>query len=121
MDCDSFVTQLDDVFDGDLRDGRPRDPRFAALAAEWPASALRPSWLCSTWPRGCCPRARRTWRWAPSRAGRSAPSGWTPLTAMLVAVENFQEFGMLAQSARDELADNLRRHTPGARLAAARG
>jgi hypothetical protein len=35
---------------------------------------------------------------------------------LLIAMENFQEFGMLARSARDELADNLRRYTPGARM-----
>ena len=110
MDTAAFAAALDDVFEGQLEDGLPRDGRFAGLAEAIP---------------GFCTPAELA---VLNLAARMLPAGEAYLEvgtfkgrslcgALLdapdrtyVTVESYQEFGMHASSSRAALAGNLARY-----------
>jgi predicted O-methyltransferase YrrM len=113
MDIESFVSDIDDLFDGPIADGRPKDARFAALAADvagfTTAAELAVLNLAARHlPEGEAYLEVGTFK------GRSlcgvlvdAPS------RRYVAVEDFSEFGMHTADARRELELALGRHSGG--------
>lgn len=116
MDCSSFVAEIDGLFVSDLAEGRPKDARFAAIAEDvagfcTPAELAVVNAAARSLPEGEAYLEVGTFK------GRSICAAALDAPGRrLYAVENFQEFGMLSDSARDELQANLRRHTSGASL-----
>lgn len=116
MDCSAFVAQIDTLFDGALADGQPRDARFAAIAEDvagfcTPAELAVVNAAARALPEGEAYLEVGTFK------GRSiCAAALDSPRRRLFAVENFQEFGMLSESAKEELQANLRRHTTGATL-----
>lgn len=116
MDTAAFAAGLDGLFDGPLADGVPRDPRFAEVAERvagfsTPAELAVLNLAARSLPAGEAYLEVGTYK------GRSL-SG-TLLDApdrAYVAVENFQEFGMLAAESRAELERALAEHGEGKRL-----
>ncbi len=119
MDVTAFASGLDDLFEGDPADGRPRDPRFDEVvervtgfttAAELAVLKLAVEHL----PAGEAYLEVGTFK------GRSVCGALVDGTERtVVAVENFQEFGMAGDDAREELRANLAAlpsATPGFRL-----
>lgn len=107
MDAEGFVAELDGLFDGPLADGVPKDPRFVAVAGKvagftTPAELAVLNLAVRRLPEGEAYLEVGTFK------GRSLAG--TLLDApdrAYVAVENFQEFGMLAAESRAELQSVL--------------
>jgi predicted O-methyltransferase YrrM len=103
VDTAAFAAELDGLFDGPLADGVPRDPRFAEVASRvtgfsTPAELAVLNLAARMLPAGEAYLEVGTFK------GRSLAG--TLLDApdrTYVAVENFQEFGMLAAESRAEL------------------
>jgi len=110
VDTAAFAAGLDGLFDGPLADGVPRDPRFAEVAGRvtgfsTPAELAVLNLAARMLPAGEAYLEVGTFK------GRSLAG--TLLDApdrSYVAVENFQEFGMLAAQSRAELERVLAEH-----------
>lgn len=117
MDVDAFLAGIDDLFDGPVEDGRPRDPRFAAVADDV-AGFTTPAELAVLNLAARCLPEGESYLEVGTFKGRSlcgvlidAPQ------RRFVAVENFSEFGMHTPEARGELDDAVRRHAGDQRFA----
>lgn len=116
MDTAAFAAGLDGLFDGPLADGVPRDPRFAEVTDRvagfsTPAELAVLNLAARSLPAGEAYLEVGTFK------GRSLAG--TLLDApdrSYVAVENFQEFGMLAAESRAELDTALARYGADRRL-----
>lgn len=116
MDTRAFFDHLDTVFAGDPQSSDPIDPRWARLT-EQVAGYTGPNELAvlaaaaASLPAGECYLEVGTFK------GRSlvAAAQGEP-SARLYAMENFVEFGMAGQQARQELHDNLTAHAGAARV-----
>jgi hypothetical protein len=114
MDSTHFAQSLDDVFVGDPRHGEPVDGRLADIAAKvtgytTPAELAVLKAAVDQLPVGEAYLEVGTFK------GRSVCGALLDGTdRTVVAIENFQEFGMAGAEARDELMSNLRDHTAGA-------
>ncbi len=114
MDITAFERGLDDLFLGDPRDGRPVDPRMEDMAARvvgytTPAELAVLRAAINNLPEGEAYLEVGTFK------GRSVCGALVDGTdRTVVAVENFQEFGMAGEEARAELMTNLAEHTGGA-------
>ncbi len=116
MDTAAFAAALDGMFDGPLADGVPRDARFAAVAAEVPGFTTPAELAVLNLAARMLP-AGEAYLEVGTFKGRSLCG--TLLDApdrSYLAVENFQEFGMVAGSSRAELARHLDRYVAGHRL-----
>lgn len=119
MDVQAFAARLDGLFDGDPAQGRPLDPRFDDVAATvagftTPAELAVLKAAVEHLPEGEAYLEVGTFK------GRSVCGALLDGTERtVVAVENFQEFGMAGAEARDELfrnLDALPERAPGFRL-----
>jgi hypothetical protein len=114
MDSVSFAESLDGLFVGSPRDGRPVDTRMDDIAATvtgytTPAELAVLQASVKALPEGEAYLEVGTFK------GRSVCGALIDGTDhLIVAVENFQEFGMAGAEARAELMDNLAAHTKGA-------
>ncbi len=116
MDTAAFAAGLDGLFEGPLADGVPRDPRFAAVTEDvagfsTPAELAVLNLAARMLPAGEAYLEVGTYK------GRSLAG--TLLDApdrTYVAVENFQEFGMLAAESRAELERALKSYGADRRL-----
>ncbi len=110
MDVRAFVDGIDALFEGPVEEGRPRDPRFAAVAADvtgfcTPAELAVLNLAARRLPEGESYLEVGTFK------GRSLCGVLIDAPARdYVAVENFSEFGMHTPQARRELADAVERH-----------
>ncbi|HYJ26068.1 MAG TPA: class I SAM-dependent methyltransferase [Nocardioides sp.] len=107
MDVQAFAGRLDGLFDGDPAQGRPLDERFDQVAADvtgftTPAELAVLKAAVDGLPPGEAYLEVGTFK------GRSVCGALLDGTERtVVAVENFQEFGMDGAQARQELFDNL--------------
>ena len=113
MDAAAFAAELDGLFDGPLTDGTPADPRFAEVAAavpgfSTPAELAVLNLAARRLPAGEAYLEVGTFK-GRSLAGTLLDAPDRPY----VAVENFQEFGMLAAESRAELRSVLDTRRPG--------
>jgi predicted O-methyltransferase YrrM len=116
VDTAAFAAGLDALFDGPLADGVPRDPRYAEVTGRvtgfsTPAELAVLNLAARLLPAGEAYLEVGTFK------GRSLAG--TLLDApdrSYVAVENFQEFGMLAAESRAELEKVLAEYGAGHRL-----
>ena len=116
MDTAAFAAGLDGLFDGPLADGVPRDPRFTEITADvagfsTPAELAVLNLAARMLPAGEAYLEVGTYK------GRSLAG--TLIDApdrTYVAVENFQEFGMLAGESRAELQRALDSYAKDRRL-----
>jgi predicted O-methyltransferase YrrM len=116
MDTAGFAAALDGVFDGPLAAGVPRDARFTAVADDVPGFSTPAELAVLNLAARMLP-AGEAYLEVGTFKGRSLCG--TLLDApdrSYVAVENFQEFGMLAQESRTQLRGNLDRYADGHRL-----
>jgi predicted O-methyltransferase YrrM len=116
LDTTAFAAALDTVFDGRLEDGVPRDDRFAGVAEQVPGFCTPAELAVLNLAARMLPEGE-AYLEVGTFKGRSLCG--TLLDApdrSYVAVENFQEFGMLAGSSRQELAENLARYRNDHRL-----
>ena len=116
MDTAAFLDHLDALFDGPTAEGRPRDGRFAAVAADvagftTPAELAVLNLAARLLPEGEAYLEVGTFK------GRSLCGVLidAPPRAY-VAVENFSEFGMHTAGSRRELEQAVTRHAAGARF-----
>ena len=103
MDAAAFAAELDGLFDGPLADGVPADPRFADVASSVPGFSTPAELAVLNLAARRLP-AGEAYLEVGTFKGRSLAG--TLLDAPdrpYVAVENFQEFGMLAAESRAEL------------------
>ncbi len=113
MDATRFAGTLDGLFVGDPRDGRPVDERMAEVAESvtgytTPAELAVLQAAVKALPPGEAYLEVGTFK------GRSVCGALIDGSERtVVAVENFQEFGMAGQEARAELMTNLADHTKG--------
>ncbi|HEV7754328.1 MAG TPA: class I SAM-dependent methyltransferase [Mycobacteriales bacterium] len=116
MDTQAFVDALAGVFEGEPAEGVPADPRFAEIAADvtgfsTPAELAVLQLAARLLPEGECYLEVGTFK------GRSICGAMLDAPdRRFVAVENFQEFGMLAAESRAELDGAIRRHVRSGRL-----
>ncbi|MFL6127596.1 MAG: class I SAM-dependent methyltransferase [Mycobacteriales bacterium] len=116
MDTAAFAAGLDGLFDGPVADGVPRDPRFAELASRvsgfsTPAELAVLNLAARMLPAGEAYLEVGTFK------GRSLAGALLDAPdRAYVAVENFQEFGMLAARSRAELDRAMAAHGGGHRL-----
>ena len=107
MDVQAFASGLDGLFDGDPAQGRPVDPRFDEVASNvtgftTPAELAVLKAAVDHLPRGEAYLEVGTFK------GRSVCGALLDGTERtVVAVENFQEFGMAGAEARQELFGQL--------------
>jgi hypothetical protein len=107
MDVQAFAAALDGLFVGDPAQGRPVDPRFDEVAAKvtgftTPAELAVLKAALDHLPEGEAYLEVGTFK------GRSVCGALLDGSERtVVAVENFQEFGMAGDEARRELLDNL--------------
>ena len=116
MDSAAFAAELDGLFAGPLDDGMPADPRFAEVAAAvpgftTPAELAVLNLAARRLPAGEAYLEVGTFK-GRSLAGTLLDAPDRPY----VAVENFQEFGMLAAESRAELEKVLAEDGAGHRL-----
>jgi predicted O-methyltransferase YrrM len=107
VDAAAFAAELDGLFDGPLTDGTPADPRFGEVAAavpgfSTPAELAVLNLATRRLPAGEAYLEVGTFK-GRSLAGALLDAPDRPY----VAVENFQEFGMLAAESRAELRSVL--------------
>ena len=107
MDAAAFAAELDGLFSGPLEDGTPADPRFAQVVAAvpgftTPAELAVLNLAARRLPAGEAYLEVGTFK-GRSLAGTLLDAPDRPY----VAVENFQEFGMLAAESRAELQSVL--------------
>jgi hypothetical protein len=111
MDVTAFLDRVDSVFDGDpLEGGRPTDPVFDAIVEQVAGYTSAHELAVLNLAARLLP-ADEVYLEVGTYKGRSicgAVQGVTDRTFVLS--ENYLEFGMLGQDARDELHGNLERH-----------
>lgn len=103
MDAAAFAAELDGLFDGPLADGVPRDDRFAAVVEQVPGFSTPAELAVLNLAARRLP-AGEAYLEVGTYKGRSLAG--TLIDApdrSYVAVENFQEFGMLAAESRTGL------------------
>ncbi|MEO7981556.1 MAG: class I SAM-dependent methyltransferase [Sporichthyaceae bacterium] len=116
MDVARFEAALPTAFTGEVTDGLPVDPRFAALVDQVggftpPATLAVLNTAARLLPADECYLEVGTFK------GRSLCAALLDAQDReFVAVENFQEFGMVGAEARTVLADNVRGRAEGRRL-----
>jgi predicted O-methyltransferase YrrM len=116
VDTSAFAAALDGVFDGRLADGLPRDHRFAGVVGDVPGFCTAAELAVLNLAARMLP-AGEAYLEVGTFKGRSLCG--TLLDApdrTYVAVENFQEFGMVADSSRAELTGHLDRYAAGRTL-----
>jgi predicted O-methyltransferase YrrM len=116
MDTERFLETLPTSFNGDIRHGVPADPRFTSLT-ESVAGFTTAAELA------VLNAAARSLPEGESYLEVGTFKGRSLLAALLdapdrqfIAIENFLEFGMVGQAARDELDANLAKEAPGHRV-----
>jgi predicted O-methyltransferase YrrM len=117
VDTSALAAALDGVFDGPVADGIPRDGRFAGVVEDVPGFCTAAELAVLNLAARMLP-VGEAYLEVGTFKGRSLCG--TLLDApdrTYVAVENFQEFGMVAGSARAELAGHLDRYAAGRTLA----
>ncbi len=113
MDATSFARGLDALFVGDAREGVPVDARMAEIAASV-TGYTTPAELAVLRAAVAALPAGEAYLEVGTFKGRSVCGALIDGSERaVVAVENFQEFGMAGVEARAELMDNLARYTAG--------
>ena len=103
MDTAAFAAALDDLFAGPLADGVPQDGRFADVAAKVPGFSTPAELAVLNLAARMLP-AGEAYLEVGTFKGRSLAGALLDAPdRAYVAVENFQEFGMLAAESRAEL------------------
>jgi predicted O-methyltransferase YrrM len=116
MDTAAFAAALEGVFAGRLEHGMPRDDRFGAVADDVPGFCTPAELAVLNLAARLLP-AGEAYLEVGTFKGRSLCGALLDAPdRTYVAVENFQEFGMLAEASRQELATHLQRYTSGRRL-----
>lgn len=110
MDVTTFLTQAELLFSGDPYEGAISDPAHAAISADVAGMTTARevavlNLAARLLPPGECYVEVGTFK---GRSICGASRGVTERT--FYAIENFVEFGMAGQDARDELMNNLQRH-----------
>jgi len=110
MDTNAFLTRVKAAFRGDPQDTDPSDPRWAAMSADV-AGYTGPNELAVLQAAAEVLPPTEAYLEVGTFKGRSicAAVQDNPDKAFY-AMENFLEFGMTGQQARDELMDNLQRY-----------
>ncbi|MDF3044972.1 MAG: hypothetical protein K0R30_1200 [Ornithinibacter sp.] len=107
MDVQAFAAGLDALFDGDPAQGRPVDPRFEEVAARVTGFTTPAELAVLHSAVGHLPDDE-AYLEVGTYKGRSVCGALLDGTERrVVAVENFQEFGMAGAQARQELFDNV--------------
>ncbi|TWP37125.1 class I SAM-dependent methyltransferase [Leekyejoonella antrihumi] len=116
MDTSAFLSHLTAVFPGDPQDTDPVDPSWTAMTDEV-AGYTGPNELAVLQAAAAVLPDGEAYLEVGTYKGRSvcaAAQGNADKT--FYAMENFLEFGMTGQQARDELMGNLERHAGGANV-----
>lgn len=117
MDTARFLDELSASFaDGDVRSGQVRDERFAALARDVPGFTT-PAELAVLSTAARLLTEDEAYLEVGTFKGRSICAAMLDApSAVFVAIENFQEFGMVASDARAELLRHVRARGAGRQL-----
>ena len=116
MDTAAFAAELDGAFAGPLADGVPRDARFAEVTRQVPGFSTPAELAVLNLAAARLP-AGEAYLEVGTFKGRSLAGALLDAPdRTFVAVENFQEFGMLAGQSRAELDRAVRAYRGGRRL-----
>jgi predicted O-methyltransferase YrrM len=107
VDAAAFAAELDDLFAGPLADGVPADPRFAAVADEVPGFSTPAELAVLNLAARRLPEGEAYLEVGTFKGRSLAGTLLDAPDRSYVAVENFQEFGMLAAESRAQLQSVL--------------
>jgi predicted O-methyltransferase YrrM len=116
MNTETFLEQLSSSFDGPVRDGAPADPRFHELTESVAGFTTAAELALLNAAARALPEGE-SYLEVGTFKGRSLVAALLDAPdRQFVAVENFQEFGMVGRDARTELETNLAKAVQGHRV-----
>jgi predicted O-methyltransferase YrrM len=116
VNCDEFVARIDELFDGPVADGRPRDGRFDAVAADVPGFTTPAELAVLNLAARLLPEGEAYLEVGTFKGRSIAGAVIDAPDREFVAVENFSEFGMVGVDARRTLEKTVSEYASGRRF-----